>query len=337
MCPIRPDALWALDFQFDSTIDGRQVKLLNIIDEYTRECLAIVVDHSIGADIVVATLARLSIERGRAPAFVRFDNGPEFVSHAVADWCDQAGVGSVFIDPGSPWQNAWIESFNSRLRDELLNLWAVRFAARGEGHHRRPPDRLQHQQAPLSVEPANPCRLRRPMGQPQPTKSCIAPGPATGSLSADLLAVTMSDTDLSLLEALLDGDTTYQSGVIQVLNELRRRVPHPHHQRGHSLEHQLHRQRNRSHDPNRHNDPGPQHFGHLTARPQRRRHHPFGAMSSPSYLCLYISSYRAESTTSLKRSPTKSPKIVVPLPNPLRPVIRPFGFSGMMPEVVRGM
>ena len=123
MCPIRPDALWALDFQFDSTIDGRQVKLLNIIDEYTRECLAIVVDHSIGADIVVGTLARLSIERGRAPAFVRFDNGPEFVSHAVFDWCDQAGVGSVFIDPGSPWQNAWIESFNSRLRDELLNLW----------------------------------------------------------------------------------------------------------------------------------------------------------------------------------------------------------------------
>ena len=73
---------------------------MNIIDEYTRECLAIVVDHSIGAGIVVATLARLSIERGSAPAFVRFDNGPEFVSHAVADWCDQAGVGSVFIDPG---------------------------------------------------------------------------------------------------------------------------------------------------------------------------------------------------------------------------------------------
>jgi len=123
MSPIRPDALWALDFQFDATIDGRQVKLLNIIDEYTRECLAIVVDHSIDADGVVATLARLAIERGQPPAFVRFDNGPEFVSHAVADWCTNTGVDSVFIDPGSPWQNAWIESFNSRLRDELLNLW----------------------------------------------------------------------------------------------------------------------------------------------------------------------------------------------------------------------
>lgn len=123
MSPIRPDALWALDFQFDATIDGRQVKLLNIIDEFTRECLAIVADHSIDAERVVGTLARLAIERGRPPAFVRFDNGPEFVSIAVADWCHDEGVGSVFIDPGSPWQNAWIESFNSRLRDELLNLW----------------------------------------------------------------------------------------------------------------------------------------------------------------------------------------------------------------------
>jgi len=96
---------------------------VNIIDEFTRECLAIVVDHSLDADRVVGTLARLAIERGRAPAFVRFDNGPEFVSHAVADWCRDAGGDSVFIDPGSPWQNAWIESFNSRLRDELLNMW----------------------------------------------------------------------------------------------------------------------------------------------------------------------------------------------------------------------
>lgn len=123
MSPIRPNALWAMDFQFDRMIDGRQVKLLNIIDEYTRECLAIVVDHSINGERVVATLARLAVERGGAPAFVRFDNGPEFVSMAIADWCEDAGVDSVFIDPGSPWQNAWIESFNGRLRDELLNLW----------------------------------------------------------------------------------------------------------------------------------------------------------------------------------------------------------------------
>jgi putative transposase len=122
MCPIAPDALWALDFQFDTTVDGRTLKLLNIVDEFTRECPAIVVDRSIDADKVVATLDCLLLERG-APAFVRFDNGPEFIAYAVADWCRFNGVGSIFIDPGSPWQNAWIESFNGRLRDELLNGW----------------------------------------------------------------------------------------------------------------------------------------------------------------------------------------------------------------------
>jgi transposase InsO family protein len=107
-----------MGFQFDHTIDGRQVKLLNVIDEYTREALAIRVDRSIGADDVVNTLTRLAVERGGPPAFVRFDNGPEFVAHAVADWCAESGAGAVFIDPGSPWQNAWIESFNGKLRDE---------------------------------------------------------------------------------------------------------------------------------------------------------------------------------------------------------------------------
>ena len=85
---------------------GGRVKLLNVIDEFARECLIVVVDHSIDADQVVATLARLSVERGRPPGYVRFDNGPEFVANAVGDWCEEAGVGTVFIDPGSPWQNA---------------------------------------------------------------------------------------------------------------------------------------------------------------------------------------------------------------------------------------
>jgi putative transposase len=123
MCPIVPNALWAMDFQFDTTIDGRTVKMLNVIDEYTRACLAIVVTRSIDADGVVATLERLAAQRGGAPGFVRFDNGPEFVAHAVVDWCRFAGTRTVFIDPGSPWQNAWIESFNGRFRDELFNLW----------------------------------------------------------------------------------------------------------------------------------------------------------------------------------------------------------------------
>lgn len=121
MCPIRPNALWALDFQFDTTADGRTLKMLNVIDEFTRECLAIEVHRSIDADDVVRILDRLVLERGMAPGFVRFDNGPEFIAHAVADWCRFHGTESVFIDPGSPWQNAWIESFNGRFRDEFLN------------------------------------------------------------------------------------------------------------------------------------------------------------------------------------------------------------------------
>ncbi len=123
MCPIVPNALWALDFQFDVTVDGRTLKMLNVIDEFTREALAIEVDRSIDADGVVAVLDRLAVLRGGAPAFVRFDNGPEFIAHAVADWCRFNDCDSMFIDPGSPWQNAWIESFNGRFRDELLNLW----------------------------------------------------------------------------------------------------------------------------------------------------------------------------------------------------------------------
>ena len=120
MCPIRPNVLWALDFQFDQTSNGRTLKLLNVIDEFTRECLAIVTARNIDADGVVACLEKAAADRG-APVYLRFDNGPEFVAYAVADWCRFNGTGTVFIDPGSPWQNAWIESFNGRLRDEYLN------------------------------------------------------------------------------------------------------------------------------------------------------------------------------------------------------------------------
>ena len=91
---------------FDVTVDGRTVKLLNVIDQFTRDCLVIEVDRSIEADRVVSVLDRLAIPRGGAPAFVRFDNGPEFVAHAVADWCRFTSYDSVSIDPGSPWQNA---------------------------------------------------------------------------------------------------------------------------------------------------------------------------------------------------------------------------------------
>ncbi len=122
MCPIRPNALWALDFQFDTTADGRTIKMLNVIDEFTRESPKIAVERRIDADRVVEVLDEITAERG-APAYLRFDNGGEFIAAVVDEWCRTNGVGSIFIDPGSPWQNAWIESFNGKLRDELLNLW----------------------------------------------------------------------------------------------------------------------------------------------------------------------------------------------------------------------
>ncbi len=122
MSPIAPNFIWAMDSHFDPPADGRTLKMLNVIDEFTREALAITVDRSIDADGVVAVLDRLAGERA-APTWVRFDHGPEFVAQAVNDWCRFNSAGSLFIDPGSPWQNAWIESFNGRLRDELLNSW----------------------------------------------------------------------------------------------------------------------------------------------------------------------------------------------------------------------
>jgi putative transposase len=117
----RPDHVWALDFQFDQTADGRVLKLLNIVDEFTREALAIHVARRIDADQTVAVLDRLASVRG-APAHVRCDNGPELTAHALKDWCRFSRTETAFIEPGAPWQNPYVESFNARVRDELLDV-----------------------------------------------------------------------------------------------------------------------------------------------------------------------------------------------------------------------
>lgn len=116
-----PNHVWAIDFQFDETSDGRRLKLANVIDEHTREALDIYVARSITADVVVERLDRLAAERG-APRHLRMDNGPELVAWALRDWCRLRGTGTVYIEPGSPWENPWVESFNGRLRDECLNI-----------------------------------------------------------------------------------------------------------------------------------------------------------------------------------------------------------------------
>lgn len=116
----RPNHVWALDFQFDETADGRILKLLHVVDEFTREALAVCCERRIDADETVATLERLVAERGRAPEHVRCDNGPELTANALRDWCRFSGTGASYIEPGSPWQNPYVESFGSRIRDELL-------------------------------------------------------------------------------------------------------------------------------------------------------------------------------------------------------------------------
>ena len=116
-----PDHVWALDFQDDQTADGRSLRFLNIVDEFTREVLATKVRRSITADMTVEVLEQLVEARGAAPTFIRMDNGPELTSHALADWCRFSGAGPTFIEPGSPWENPYIESLNGRLRDEFLN------------------------------------------------------------------------------------------------------------------------------------------------------------------------------------------------------------------------
>jgi putative transposase len=116
----RPDHVWAFDFQWDVTEDGRAVKLLYVVDEFTREALAMEAERRIDGDKVVEVLDRIIAEQSRRPQLVRCDNGPEMTSHALRDWCRFSRTGAAFIEPGSPWENPFVESFNSRVRDELL-------------------------------------------------------------------------------------------------------------------------------------------------------------------------------------------------------------------------
>jgi putative transposase len=114
------DHVWSYDFVADRIEDGRKIRLLVVIDEFTRECLAIEVARSFTARQVVEILRFLFAVRG-VPKFIRSDNGPEFVAKELCKWLEQADVKTLFIAPGSPWENGYVESFNGKLRDELLN------------------------------------------------------------------------------------------------------------------------------------------------------------------------------------------------------------------------
>ena len=118
--PERANHVWAYDFVEDRTHDGRKLRMLCVVDEFSREALAIRVNRRLNSSDVIETLAELMLERG-TPTHIRSDNGPEFVAKAVREWIAAVGARTAYIEPGSPWENGYVESFNSKLRDELLN------------------------------------------------------------------------------------------------------------------------------------------------------------------------------------------------------------------------
>jgi len=117
--PERKDHVWSYDFVQARTRDGRAFRMLTVIDEFTRECLAIDVARRLTSDDVLERLSDLFVRRG-VPGHIRSDNGPEFTAKAVREWLGRVGVTTLYIEPGSPWENGYIESFNGKLSDELL-------------------------------------------------------------------------------------------------------------------------------------------------------------------------------------------------------------------------
>ena len=153
------------------THDGRKYRMLNIIDEYTRECLAIRIDRRLNSTSVIDILSDLFLMRG-IPRFIRSDNGPEFIAQALQDWITAVGAKTAYITPGSPWENGYCESFNARLRDELLNgeifysLEEVRIVIenwRKDYNTKRPHSSLGYRPpAPESFTPQRPSALPKP-------------------------------------------------------------------------------------------------------------------------------------------------------------------------------
>lgn len=118
--PKHPNHVWSYDFVHERTHDGKPFRIFNVMDEYTRECLASVVSRTFKSQDVILTLADLFLKKG-CPKHIRSDNGPEFIAKKLISWLKQLEVGPLFIQPGSPWENGYIESFNGKMRYQLLN------------------------------------------------------------------------------------------------------------------------------------------------------------------------------------------------------------------------
>jgi putative transposase len=173
--------VWSYDFVMDETQDGRRLKMMPVVDEYSRECLSIEVERSITAEDVVSTLASLFRQRSE-PAFIRSDNGPEFIAKAIKRWLEVSGVKTLYIEPGAPWENAYSETFISRFSDELLKreLFADLLEAkvlvedyRGHYNHHRPHSALGYQTPAEFVAAADLHRKVENTGKPEELESVL--------------------------------------------------------------------------------------------------------------------------------------------------------------------
>ena len=184
----RVNEVWSYDFVFDQTEDGRRLKWLPICDEFSRESVALEVERRMESADVIRILDAAVAERGTVPDFIRSDNGPEFIAAAVQAWIRERGFKTLYIAPGSPWENAYSESFNSRFRDEFLNREAfasvLEAKVLGKEHrqrhnHQRPHSSLDYQTpvefAQRSLAAAS-ATLRQPQGCALPTDP-ITPNP----------------------------------------------------------------------------------------------------------------------------------------------------------------
>lgn len=197
----RIDHVWTYDFVSDQTTDGRRLKILTVEDEYTRECLALEVGRTFTGADVVNVLRELFLIRG-TPKHIRSDNGPEFIAMTVRSWLEQNDVGPLYIEPGAPWENGVGESFNGKLRDELLNCELFTSMAearvvlqdhRQHYNHRRPHSSLAYR-TPAAF--AARCRQAPPLVPARQAEQALTPSPVCTGEHNDLksLALTQPGT-----------------------------------------------------------------------------------------------------------------------------------------------
>jgi transposase InsO family protein len=175
-----PDQVWAIDFVSDRTADGRPLKILTVTDEHTREALATPAARRMGADEAVDTIERIVECRGRVPTLIRCDNGPEFISRALRDWCRFKNTKTGYIEPGAPWQNPFVESFNGHLRRELLEMES--FNTLFEAQLLLDDWRLEYNQLPTTpiAQLHDTRRIRAPSKGRNATRTLITTGPKSG-------------------------------------------------------------------------------------------------------------------------------------------------------------